>query len=56
MSDLELAKLALRKPCRYHAPNKAATCTDCYDAALEQQAQQWARQRRAAHKRYLEGA
>jgi hypothetical protein len=42
-----------RVPCALHPDRVAAICHRCHDAALQQQATQWAAQRREAHKEYL---
>ena len=40
--------------CRRHPAQRAATCMDCYDAALRQQEYQRVAERKVEHQKYLE--
>ena len=40
--------------CRRHPAQRAATCADCYDAALRQQEHQRVAERKVEHEKYLE--
>lgn len=52
LKDLQLAQRALRRQCRMHPGDIAATCSLCHDAAKEQLDAQWLRERRRAHREY----
>jgi hypothetical protein len=53
MADMKKCPIIQRVPCALHADRVAAICYRCHDLALEQQAKQYAAQRREAHKAYL---
>lgn len=54
MSHVTTMPRIQRLPCSLHAEKVAAICSKCHDLAERQRDAQWSKERKEAHKEYLE--